>query len=165
MDKNLIDIKTNSSIIVEIILAIFSISFGIFLIFYIIPSQVLNVYPSHPNAKTFPLVIGWIYVLLSVAWLFNTLKAKKGEKELIDIRLLLKGLLIGCFFIIASFLVETVGYILGGAVATVSVIFAINGFKKWPLFAASGIFITIFYYLFFTIVMKIELNAGLLLLF
>jgi len=161
MQNNLINKINPKMSPTELFFAVVSTALGLLLIFYIIPSQVTVSNPSPPNAQTFPYLIASIYALLSLFWLFGIIMGKENGKKLINTRSLLAGLLIGCLFIIFSFLIQTIGYIIGGTLAVIFVTFAINGFKKWLWFSLVGLGLTVIYYLFFIKVMKIELYSGL----
>ena len=157
MGDNFHTVIKQSMSLTELVFAVGSNLLGLLIIFYIIPSQVVVYDSSPPNARTFPYVISIIYLILSSIWLFNVIMVRQTEEQLIDTKSLLIGSFIAILFICFSFLIQTIGYIIGGTLAVVFVIFMINGFRKWGLFAFVGLFLTVVYYLFFTKVMKIEL--------
>jgi hypothetical protein len=162
MGDNLRTIIKQRMSLTELIFAVGSNFLGLLIIVYIIPSQVVVYDPSPPNARTFPYVISIIYLILSSIWLFNVIMGRRTEEHLIDTKSLLIGSFIAVIFICFSFLMQTIGYIIGGTSAVICVIFMINGFRKWGLFAFVGLFLTLVYYVFFTKVMKIELYSVLL---
>lgn len=150
----------------EIIASAASLIFGLIIIFYMIPAQVMDPSPIIPNAKTFPYVLAGGFTLLSCKWVFNSLfKKVKDTTQPSSPRKLFVGFGIGAIFLFIGFLIGTSGYLIGGAIATTSVIIAIEGEHRWRMSLAAGLAITLTFTMIFGKLLHIELPIGLLSLF
>lgn len=153
--------KINST--AEIIVSIASVLIGLTIFFYLIPTQVLDPSPIIPNAKTFPYVLAGSFTLLCCRWVFDAVRRK--SKQMVNQPFpgsLIIGLGIGTIFLFVGYLIGTLGYILGGIIATSLVIMAIEGGKRWLMSLIVSVAINLLFIGFFGKLLNIELPAGIL---
>ena len=150
----------------EIIVSAGSVVVGLIIFFYLIPTQVVDPSPMIPNSKTFPYVLTGAFTLLSCKWLFDVaIKRSNQTKNSSFPRSLFVGLGIGMVFLLIGYFLGTFGYIIGGFIATSSVIIAIEGEHRWLMALTTGAAITLAFTLIFGKLLHIELPAGVLSLF
>jgi hypothetical protein len=65
-------------------------------------------------------------------------------------------------FLFIGYLLGTFGYIIGGVIATSSVIMAIEGERRWLMSLIAGVAITVLFSMIFGKLLQIELPAGVL---
>lgn len=145
----------------EIILSATSIVVGLIIIYYLIPTQVMDPNPTIPNAKTFPYLIVGAFTLLSCKWFCNSLSSSpKHKSHSPSPRILFAGMGIGIVFLLLGYLMSTSGYLIGGLIATSSVIMAIEGERRWVMALGMGAALTAAFAMIFGRVLNIELPAG-----
>jgi hypothetical protein len=138
-----------------------SVIFGLIIFFYLIPTQVVDPSPTIPNSKTFPYLLTGAFILLSCKWVFNAV-IKSSKQTTHSPRSLFVGLGIGMVFLFIGYLLGTLGYIIGGVIATSSVIMAIEGERRWLMALIAGVAITVLFSMIFGKLLQIELPAGVL---
>lgn len=147
----------------EIIVSIASVFTGLTIFFYLIPTQVLDPSPVIPNAKTFPYVLAGSFTLLCCRWVFDAVSrnSKQRANQPFPGSLII-GLGIGTVFLFVGYLIGTLGYIIGGIIATSLVIMAIEGSKRWLMSITVSVAINLLFIGFFGKLLNIELPAGIL---
>ena len=147
----------------EIIMSAASVVVGLIIFFYLIPTQVVDPSPTIPNSKTFPYVLTGAFILLSCKWVYNAVIINsKQTTHSSSPRSLFVGLGIGMVFLFIGYLLGTLGYIIGGVIATSSVIMAIEGERRWLMALIAGVAITVLFSMIFGKLLQIELPAGVL---
>lgn len=147
----------------EVIMSAVSVVVGLIIFFYLIPTQVVDPSPTIPNSKTFPYVLTGAFILLSCKWVYNAvIKSSKQTTHSSFPRSLFVGLGIGMVFLFIGYLLGTLGYIIGGVIATSSVIMAIEGERRWLMSLTAGVAITVLFSMIFGKLLQIELPAGFL---
>jgi len=147
----------------EIFISAVSVVVGLIIFFYLIPTQVEDPSPIIPNAKTFPYVLTGAFILLNCKWVFNAVIKKSNQKAHSSFpRSLFVGLGIGLIFLLIGYLLGTFGYIIGGVIATSSIIMAIEGEHRWLMALSTGVAITVVFALIFGKLLNIELPSGIL---
>lgn len=145
----------------EIIMSAVSVVFGLIIFFYLIPTQVVDPSPTIPNSKTFPYVLTGAFILLSCKWVYNAV-INSSKQTTHSPRSLFVGLGIGMVFLFIGYLLGTLGYIIGGVIATISVITAIEGERRWLMALIAGVAITVLFSMIFGKLLQIELPVGIL---
>lgn len=145
----------------EIIMSAVSVVVGLIIFFYLIPTQVVDPSPTIPNSKTFPYVLTGAFILLSCKWVYNAV-INSSKQTIHSPRNLFVGLGIGMVFLFIGYLLGTFGYIIGGVIATSSVIMAIEGERRWLMALIAGVAITVLFSMIFGKLLQIELPAGVL---
>lgn len=150
----------------EIVASAVFVLTGLIMLFYLIPTQVMDPSPVIPNAKTFPYLLCGALTLLSGKWLLHCcLTARKEGLFHTSTRPLLGGLAIGCTFFVIGMFIGKLGYLLGGAICTFSVILSIEGRSKVILACMGGMVLPVLFSVFFGKLLHIEIPVGIFTLF
>lgn len=149
----------------EVFVSLAAIIGGLIVIFYLIPTQIDDPNPMFPNSKTFPYVIAGLFTLMSCRWLFTAIKGYLRARQTAFPTQLVFGMGLGLVFVFISYFIESVGYLIGGVLATTLVIVAIEGVKRWRMAVVSGVIVTIGFAIFFGKLLHIEIPVGLFGLF
>ncbi len=142
---------------IEMTTSLLFLAAGIYYLVSIIPGQVESFTPSHPNATTFPYVIGFIFTFLSLLWCINTLRGQSIES--LDYQLLLKILVISAGLFVLTYLVVFLGYLIGGALSIMAIMVSCNGKESIAKLLTSSIVLSVLYYLLFIKMMNVDLGA------
>lgn len=147
----------------EIVAAVIFGLAGLVVLFHLIPAQIMDPSPTIPNAKTFPYLLGGVFTLLCIKWLFDSCIAVKKEGAAHGFPgKLLVGLAIGSVFLGIGFLIGKLGYLFGGTICTFLVIIAIEGRTKLVTAILGGIITTVMFSIIFGKLLHIEIPAGII---
>ena len=150
----------------EVIVSAVFTAAGVIMLFYLIPSQILDPSDVIPNAKTFPYVLGAALTLLCFKWFIQScITLKKQGAAAISYRSLASGIVIGGIFYLLGMLIGSIGYLIGGFLTVFSVILVIEGKHRWRLALLGATAITLTFSLFFQKLLHIEIPAGIFSLF
>jgi len=104
--------------------------------------------------KFFPLALGIIMLLLSVALLYEELKKKKEETKVKSVFTLdsnLKKIGLTCLFsILYAILFDKLGYVISTVLFLEGELFLFNGFRKWKINTIVALVFSLFIYILFS---------------